>query len=57
VLGISEHTVRTYIRRLYRKLDVTNRADFVRRYIALVGAEAGVAGDVVVNSTDALRRT
>lgn len=46
VLGISEHTVRTYVRRLYRKLGVTNRADFVRRYIAVAGAEV-VAGTKV----------
>jgi DNA-binding CsgD family transcriptional regulator len=57
VLGISEHTVRTYIRRLYRKLGVSNRADFVRRYIALVGAKADVASDVVVNSLDGLSRS
>lgn len=35
ILEISEHTVRTYIRRLYRKLGVTNRADLVRRYVGL----------------------
>jgi DNA-binding CsgD family transcriptional regulator len=28
--GISEHTVRTYIRRIYKKLQVSNRADLVR---------------------------
>lgn len=34
VLDLSEHTVRTYIRRLYRKLEVSNRADLVRKFVA-----------------------
>lgn len=29
VLDLSEHTVRTYVRRLYKKLNVSNRADLV----------------------------
>ncbi|WP_394848900.1 helix-turn-helix transcriptional regulator [Pendulispora brunnea] len=33
VLNLSENTVRTYVRRLYRKLDVTNRVDLVQRLI------------------------
>ncbi|WP_394823062.1 LuxR C-terminal-related transcriptional regulator [Pendulispora albinea] len=36
IMGIGESTVRTYVRRLYRKLAVTNRADLVRE---LVGPE------------------
>jgi len=32
--GISEHTVRTYIRRAYKKLNVRNRADLVRRLLS-----------------------
>lgn len=31
-LGISENTIRTYIRRLYRKLNVCNRIDLLRAY-------------------------
>ncbi len=31
VLNLSENTVRTYVRRLYRKLAVTNRVDLVQR--------------------------
>ncbi len=31
ISGLSENTVRTYVRRLYAKLDVNNRADLVRR--------------------------
>jgi DNA-binding CsgD family transcriptional regulator len=38
VLNLSENTVRTYVRRLYRKLDVTNRVDLVQRLIAGVAA-------------------
>jgi len=34
VLNLSENTVRTYVRRLYRKLDVTNRVDLVQRLIS-----------------------
>ncbi len=32
--GLSAHTVRTYIRRLYTKLGIYNRADLVRRIVA-----------------------
>jgi DNA-binding CsgD family transcriptional regulator len=31
ILNVSENTIRTYVRRLYRKLDVTNRADLARK--------------------------
>ncbi len=31
ISGLSENTVRTYVRRLYHKLDVANRADLVRK--------------------------
>jgi DNA-binding CsgD family transcriptional regulator len=34
IAGLSENTVRTYVRRLYQKLDVNNRADLVRRLMA-----------------------
>lgn len=34
ITGLSENTVRTYIRRVYRKLGVRNRADFVRRMLS-----------------------
>jgi len=33
-LGISENTIRTYIRRLYKKLKVSNRIDLIRVYEA-----------------------
>ncbi|HEU4732353.1 MAG TPA: helix-turn-helix transcriptional regulator [Kofleriaceae bacterium] len=35
ILSISENSIRTYVRRLYRKLDVTNRADLTRKCLAL----------------------
>lgn len=33
VLELSENTVRTYVRRLYKKLNVNNRADLVCRLL------------------------
>ncbi|WP_394834216.1 helix-turn-helix transcriptional regulator [Pendulispora rubella] len=33
ILGLSENTVRTYARRLYKKLAVSNRADLVREFV------------------------
>jgi DNA-binding CsgD family transcriptional regulator len=37
IIGITEHTVRTYIRRVYRKLGVRNRADLARAMSDLEG--------------------
>lgn len=34
IAGLSENTVRTYVRRLYQKLNVNNRADLVRKLMA-----------------------
>ncbi|MFO0665131.1 MAG: helix-turn-helix transcriptional regulator [Polyangiaceae bacterium] len=34
IAGLSENTVRTYVRRLYAKLAVSNRADLVRKLVA-----------------------
>jgi len=34
IAGLSENTVRTYVRRLYQKLGVSNRADLVRKLVA-----------------------
>jgi DNA-binding CsgD family transcriptional regulator len=34
ISGLSEHTVRTYVRRLYAKLGVTRRAELVRKLVA-----------------------
>lgn len=41
ISGLSENTVRTYVRRLYAKLGVNNRADLVRK---LVSPEAAASG-------------
>jgi DNA-binding CsgD family transcriptional regulator len=35
VLGVSEYTVRTYTRRVYQKLKISNRADLVRKIVGL----------------------
>lgn len=40
IAGLSENTVRTYVRRLYGKLGVSNRADLVRK---LVSPEAAMS--------------
>jgi DNA-binding CsgD family transcriptional regulator len=34
ISGLSENTVRTYVRRLYAKLEVSNRADLVRKLMS-----------------------
>ena len=34
ISGLSENTVRTYVRRLYGKLEVNNRADLVRKLVS-----------------------
>jgi DNA-binding CsgD family transcriptional regulator len=34
ISGLSENTVRTYVRRLYGKLGVSNRADLVRKLVS-----------------------
>jgi DNA-binding CsgD family transcriptional regulator len=34
IAGLSENTVRTYVRRMYQKLGVANRADLVRQLVA-----------------------
>jgi len=38
ITGLAEHTVRTYVRRLYKKLHVCNRADLVRKVMGFGGA-------------------
>lgn len=42
ISGLSENTVRTYVRRLYQKLGVSNRADLVRKLMS--PAEAAPTG-------------
>lgn len=40
ICALSENTVRTYVRRLYTKLDVSNRADLVRALVSPAVGEA-----------------
>lgn len=40
ISGLSENTVRTYVRRLYQKLGVANRADLVRKLMAPAESKA-----------------
>ena len=40
IAGLSENTVRTYVRRLYGKLGVSNRADLVRRLVSPESAKS-----------------
>jgi DNA-binding CsgD family transcriptional regulator len=40
ISGLSENTVRTYVRRLYQKLGVSNRADLVRKLMSPTEASA-----------------
>jgi DNA-binding CsgD family transcriptional regulator len=43
IAGLSENTVRTYVRRLYTKLGVNNRADLVRKLVAPEPAKSSVS--------------
>ena len=40
ILSVSENTIRTYVRRLYRKLNVVNRADLARKCASNYGVSA-----------------
>jgi DNA-binding CsgD family transcriptional regulator len=41
ISGLSEHTVKTYVRRLYTKLGVNRRADLVRKLVAPPSSHGG----------------
>ena len=43
IAGLSENTVRTYVRRLYGKLGVSNRADLVRKLVAPEAAKSSAS--------------
>lgn len=47
ISGLSENTVRTYVRRLYQKLGVSNRADLVRRLMSPAEAASGSPSSVL----------
>jgi DNA-binding CsgD family transcriptional regulator len=46
IAGLSENTVRTYVRRLYMKLGVNNRADLVRKLVAPEPASAAPSSQI-----------
>jgi DNA-binding CsgD family transcriptional regulator len=47
ISGLSENTVRTYVRRLYQKLGVANRADLVRKLMSPAEAKSGAPSSVI----------
>ncbi|MBX3219781.1 MAG: hypothetical protein KF795_04630 [Labilithrix sp.] len=49
ISGLSENTVRTYVRRLYQKLGVANRADLVRKLMSPAEAKSSVAPSSVIS--------
>lgn len=49
ISGLSENTVRTYVRRLYQKLGVANRADLVRKLMSPAEAKSSVASSSVIS--------
>jgi DNA-binding CsgD family transcriptional regulator len=46
ISGLSENTVRTYVRRLYAKLGVNNRADLVRQLVSPDPASTGPSSQI-----------
>lgn len=49
ISGLSENTVRTYVRRLYQKLGVANRADLVRKLMSPADAKSSAAPSSVIS--------
>lgn len=47
ISGLSENTVRTYVRRLYQKLGVANRADLVRKLMSPAEAKSSSPSSVM----------
>ncbi len=47
ISGLSENTVRTYVRRLYQKLGVANRADLVRKLMSPAEARTTASSAVI----------
>ena len=48
ISGLSENTVRTYVRRLYQKLGVANRADLVRKLMSPAESKSSSAPSSVI---------
>ncbi|MBX3230394.1 MAG: helix-turn-helix transcriptional regulator [Labilithrix sp.] len=49
ISGLSENTVRTYVRRLYQKLGVSNRADLVRKLMSPAESKASGSPSSVIS--------
>lgn len=52
ISGLSENTVRTYVRRLYQKLGVANRADLVRKLMSPQEAKSSTPSSVLAPPPD-----
>jgi DNA-binding CsgD family transcriptional regulator len=52
ISGLSENTVRTYVRRLYQKLGVANRADLVRKLMSPAEAKSSQPVSVIAPPPD-----
>lgn len=52
ISGLSENTVRTYVRRLYQKLGVANRADLVRKLMSPAEAKSSTPSSVLAPPPD-----
>ncbi len=52
ISGLSENTVRTYVRRLYQKLGVANRADLVRKLMSPAEAKSSSPSSVIAPPPD-----
>lgn len=52
ISGLSENTVRTYVRRLYQKLGVSNRADLVRKLMSPAEAKSSSPSSVLAPPPD-----
>ena len=54
ISGLSENTVRTYVRRLYLKVGVSNRADLVRKLVSPDPTSSGPASQIAPPPDSAL---
>jgi DNA-binding CsgD family transcriptional regulator len=52
ISGLSENTVRTYVRRLYQKLGVSNRADLVRKLVSPNEGRSSAPSSVIAPPAD-----
>jgi DNA-binding CsgD family transcriptional regulator len=57
ISGLSENTVRTYVRRLYGKLGVNNRADLVRKLVSPEAAQSAPSSQLAPPPDSSLATT